>query len=448
LEKESFKTQVAYDGNTALEMISCEMPDVMLLDIKMPNKSGMEVLKQAKEMDPDLSVIIITGHADIYGAVEAIRGGAYDYLAKPFTHHEVIRVVHRAVNERKLKKKIKNLSSQIADNLSLRKMMGPSDIVGSIISQVNRVARSNFTVVIQGETGSGKELVARAIHNASHRSGGPFIAIDCGAIPETLLESELFGHEKGAFTGAIEQKPGKFEQAKGGTLLLDEISNLPMDSQAKLLRVIQEKKYCRVGGTTTLNMDIRLLVCCNQDLGAAVSSGSFRDDIFYRLSEFTLKIPPLRRRREDIPYLAKRFLDITNTELNKNVKKFSKQVLKALIDFDWPGNVRQLRSVIRRAVLLADDIVTEMHLDKEITETPCTFCKPKIQSMHWSDKSLKEIVQNHIQDVEREVLKRALSVSKGNKAQAARLLQIDYKTIHTKIKKLKISLRVTGGNYG
>ena len=445
VEKEGFKSKVAYDGNVAIEMIRDKMPDVMLLDIKMPGMDGLEVLKAAKEMDPDLPVIMITAHAEINGAVEAMRAGAHDYLAKPFDHNEVIRVVRRGVTERNLKKKIKNLSSQLDYNISLRTTMGPSDIVGSIISQVDRVSKSDFTVVIQGETGCGKELVARSIHRASHRSAGPFIAIDCAAIPDTLLENEFFGHERGAFTGATNQKAGKFEQAKGGTLLLDEISNMTMLSQAKLLRVIQEKKLYRVGGTKPLNIDVRLLVACNQDLRAVSATGKFRDDLFYRLNELVILIPPLRQRREDIPYLAKRFLDITNIELNKNVKNFSETALQSLIDFSWPGNVRQLRSIIRRAVLLADDIITDMHLDKEITSMPGTFFMPKIQPMPWEDNSFKEIITNHTEVVEREVINRAMKFSGGNKAKAARLLKIDYKTIHKKIKKLKIPLE--GENY-
>jgi two-component system nitrogen regulation response regulator GlnG len=442
VKKEGFKSKVAYDGNIAMKMIHDKMPDVMLLDIKMPGMDGLEVLKAAKEMDPDLPVIIITAHADINGAVEAMRAGAHDYLAKPFDHNEVIRVVRRAVAERNLKKKIKHLSSQLDDNISLRKTMGPSDIVGSIISQVNRMSKSDFTVVIQGETGSGKELVARSIHRASHRSAGPFIAIDCAAIQDTLLENEFFGHERGAFTGATNQKTGKFEQAKGGTLLLDEISNMTMHSQAKLLRVIQEKKLYRVGGTKPLNINVRLLVACNQDLKAVSATGQFRNDLFYRLNELVIFIPPLRQRREDIPYLAKRFLDFTNIELNKNVKNFSESALQSLIDFSWPGNVRQLRSIIRRAVLLADDIITDIHLDKEITSTPGTCFIPKIKPMPWEDNSFKEIIKNHTQVVEREVINRAIKFSGGNKAKAARLLKIDYKTIHKKIKKLKIPLEI------
>ena len=239
VESEGFEALISHDGKSALEMIASEMPDVLLVDFKMPEIDGMEVMKRAKEMDPDLAVVMITAYADIPRTVEAMKAGAHDYLAKPFEHHELIRVVRRALAERELKRKINKLSGQLQISCSFRKMMGPSDAIGRVISDVNRVAKSDFSVIIVGETGSGKELVARAIHNASARSGNPFVPVDCGAIPETLLENELFGHEKGAFTGAQLQKRGKFEAAEGGTLFLDEVSSMPLGTQAKLLRVLQ-----------------------------------------------------------------------------------------------------------------------------------------------------------------------------------------------------------------
>ena len=345
-------------------------PDMMLVDIKMPEMDGMEVMRQAKDLDPDLPVVIITAYAEIHGAVKAIKAGAHDYLSKPFDNQEVIRVIHRALAERELKRRLKELSSRIKENISLKEMMGPSDTVARVISEVNRVAESDFTVVIIGETGSGKEVIARAIHQASPRSKGPFIPVDCGAIPEALLESELFGHEKGAFTGAEVQKPGKFELAEGGTLFLDEISNMPLGSQAKLLRVLQEKKVYRVGGTKPINVNVRLLAASNRDLHDLTVSGTFRRDLFYRINEFTIVIPPLRERKEDIPYLAKRFLDMANIELKKGVRGFSESALNVLFNYNWPGNVRQLRSTIRRAALLADDLITEKHLDLKRVPVP------------------------------------------------------------------------------
>lgn len=438
MKTEGFKVQVAHNGDKGLKMIQEELPEVLLVDFKMPGMDGMEVLRRAKELYPDLPVILITAYADVQGAVDAMRAGAHDYLAKPFEHHEVIRVVRRALAERELKEKLKNLSSQLEDTLSLSKLMGPSDAIGRLISDVNRVAKSDFTVVILGETGSGKELVARAIHHNSDRSEGPFVAIDCGAIPETLLESELFGHEKGAFTGAVVQKPGKFEAAKGGTLLLDEISNMPLSSQVKLLRALQEKKVYRVGGTRPIDVDVRLLVASNQDLGSATASNAFRRDLFYRLNEFTINIPPLRERKGDIPYLAKRFLETTNIELGKGVKGFSESATEALLAHDWPGNVRQLRSTIRRAVLLADEMVTEIHLDMTKVSGLSQGNNPDIEGMPWQGSSLKEIIRRNTLGIEREVLIKALKYTGGNKAKAARLLQIDYKTIHTKVKQLGI----------
>jgi len=318
--------------------------------------------------------------------------------------------------------------------------MGPSDAVARLVSEVNRVAQSDFTVIIIGETGSGKEVVARAIYDSSSRSKGPFIPVDCGAIPETLLESELFGHERGAFTGAEIQKPGKFEIAQGGTIFLDEISNMPLGSQAKLLRVLQEKKVYRVGGNKPINVDVRLLVASNQDLHELALSSSFRRDLFYRLNEFTIYIPPLRDRKEDIPYLAKRFLDNANTELSKQIKGFSESAINVLFGYNWPGNVRQLRSIIRRASLLADDLITEKHLELKRVDVPGMAFTPKVQGAPWKNLSLKEILQQSITAVEREVLDQVLKQTGGNKAKAARLLQIDYKTIHEKVKKLGIQI--------
>ncbi len=441
-----FEVETAQDGPTALQLILSASPDVMLLDLRLPDMDGKEILRAAKDIDPDLPIIVITGYADVSGAVEMMRAGAHDYLAKPFDHNEVVRVVHRAVAERHLKTKLKNLSSRVNETSSLSKMMGSSNAVRQLITEVNRVACSNFTVIISGETGCGKELVAQAIHYASNLSAEPFIAIDCGALPPTLLESELFGHEKGAFTGAVTQKRGKFEEAGNGTILLDEISNMPFDAQAKLLRLLQEKKGYRVGGTETFTMDARLLVASNQNLETAVSEGNFRSDLFYRLNEYIIKIPSLRKRKEDIPYLANRFMKNTSDELGKNVAGISPSAMEILISYDWPGNVRQLRSTIRRAVLLANEIITERELKQ--LETPISGIDVHPANSHdfpWGDCSLKEIVKKSTNEVEKEILQQTLKHTGGNKAKAARILRIDYKTIHTKIKLFGIPKN--GGTY-
>ena len=404
MKREGFKTLAAHSGDAALTLLGSEKPDLMVLDIKMEDKDGMEVLREAKLLDPNLPVIILTGYHDSQGAVRAIKAGASDYFPKPFETNDLIRAIQHALSERNLKGKLKDLSNKLHETLSLKEQMGPSDSVVRIIAEVNRVAESDFTVVIIGETGSGKELIARAIHEASSRSKAPFIPVDCGAIPETLLESELFGHERGAFTGAEVQKPGKFEVAQGGTLFLDEISNMPMGSQAKLLRVLQEKKVYRVGGTKPISVNVRLLVASNQDLHDLTESSSFRRDLFYRLNEFSIVVPALRERKEDIPYLAKRFLDLANIELKKNVRGFSESALNVMFNYPWPGNVRQLRSTIRRAGLLADELITEKHLDLKRVPVPGLAFTPKVEGTPWKGLSLREIVEQSTTAVEREVL--------------------------------------------
>jgi DNA-binding NtrC family response regulator len=439
VRSEGFKVLTANKRETALALIGSEKPDLMLLNSNMESMDGLELLRQAKVISQDLPVIFLSNHRDTHGAVMAIKAGAYDYLTKPFESNELMQVIHQAFEERTLGRKVKNLSSKLREMKSLKETMGPSDEVVRINSEVNRVAESDFTVVIIGETGSGKELIARAIHEASPRSKAPFIPVDCGAIPETLLESELFGHERGAFTGAEVQKPGKFELAQGGTLFLDEISNMPLGSQAKLLRVIQEKKVYRVGGTKPISVNVRLLVASNQDLHVLTESDSFRRDLFYRLNEFSIGVPPLRERKEDIPYLAKRFLDLANIELKKNVKGFSESALNVMFNYPWPGNVRQLRSTIRRAALLADELITEKHLDLKRVPVPGLAFTPRVEGTPWKGLSLKEIVDQSTTAVEREVLTQVLRNTGGNKAKAARLLKMDYKTIHVKLRKLGIS---------
>ena len=360
--REGLTPLLAKGGAEALQLVRAGDPDVLLTDFRMPEMDGMELMRKARELDPELPVVLITGFAEVRGAVEAIRAGAHDYLAKPFDHHEVLRVVFRALNERRLKLELKNLASHVCNTVPLRETFGPSEAVGRLISAIEQVAGSNFSVVIVGETGSGKEVVARAIHQASPRSRGPFIPVDCGAIPEALLESQLFGHERGAFTGADRQTAGEFEAARAGTLFLDEISNMALASQAKLLRVLQERILHRLGSTKSINVDVRLLVASNRNLEELCEIGSFRRDLYFRLNEYTISIPPLRQRREDILFLAKRFVDITNIELDKSIKGFSPSTTEALLNYDWPGNVRQLRSTVRRAVLMAENIITEQHL--------------------------------------------------------------------------------------
>ena len=443
LEKEGFATEVAHDGKTALQKVRTDCPEVLITDVNMPDMDGWEVLRQAKALNPDLPVVIVTGSAGISQAVAAMRASANDYLAKPFKDHELIRAVQRAVTEHQLKRKLKQLAQRIDVNENLTDIMGPSDAVRQLIVEVNLVANSNFNVIIIGETGSGKEVIAHAIHQASQRSHGPFVPVDCGAIPETLVEGELFGYDRGAFTGAVTNKRGKFETAAGGTLFLDEVLNLPLASQAKLLRALQERVICRLGGTTLVPTDGRVVVAANQSLETATGSGKFRVDLFFRLNEFLIRIPALRNRKEDIIYLAKRFLDLTNRELNKSITGISQAAVRLLLNYAWPGNVRQLRSTIRRAVLLASDVVTEQHLDilsANDKVSPPLADAPSLPAQNKDLPALRTIVERSITFVERAALVDVLGRVQGNKAHAARLLQIDYKTMQSKIKKYGINI--------
>jgi len=446
LEKEGFKVITAPDGEQAMEKICFDTPDAVLLDVRMPGINGMDVLKKIKAIDENLPVVLVTAYADTHQAVQAMKEGAYDYLAKPFDNNEVVWITSRALAEGKLRRNLKSINDRYKGNFSLIESMGPSDKIGRLAADVHRVATSDFSVIIMGETGSGKELVARAIHGDSARAEAPFVAVDCGAIPENLLESELFGHEKGSFTGADRQTAGKFESAHGGALFMDEIGNMPLGSQAKVLRVIQDRKLYRVGGNKPVPVDIRLIVATNQDLQEMAVTGTFRKDLYYRLSEFTINVPPLRERKEDIPYLAKRFLDLANIELNKMITGFTDAAVETLMSYDWPGNVRQLRSVIRRATLVARDEITENDLSIKRAEVPGLAFSPKVQGTPWKNASLSEIVQQSVLAVEKEVLKEVLRFTGGNKAKAARLLRVDYKTMHTKAK--KFGIQQNGENNG
>ena len=445
MHREGLTPLLAKDGAEALQLIRAGDPDVLLADFRMPDMDGMELMRKAKDLDPGLPVILITAFAEVRGAVEALRAGAHDYLAKPFEHQQVIRVVLRALNERRLKMELKHLQDHVHHVLSPPEAFGSSEAIGRVISAIERVAGSDFSVLIVGETGSGKEVVARTIHQASRRARHPFVPVDCGAVPEMLFESELFGHERGAFTGADLQTVGKIEAAHTGTLFLDEISNMPLASQAKLLRVLQEKTVYRLGGTKPIHVDVRMLTASGQDLEGLCERGSFRPDLYFRLNEYIISIPPLRERKQDMVYLAKGFLDIVNIELSKSIKGFSPPAIEAMLAYRWPGNVRQLRSVVRRAVLMAEDIITEEHLG--LRQKVCDLLAEDELVAHSStpgralgDLSLRKIVRNNMVHVERMAIVDAMRRTGGNKAKAARLLQVDYKTLHSKVKEYGIQI--------
>ncbi|MGB9588237.1 MAG: sigma-54-dependent transcriptional regulator [Armatimonadota bacterium] len=361
-EKAGYRVLTAENGRKALDVVSSE-PDVnvMICDLIMPDLNGVEVLKSAKEINPQLSVVMITAHGTIKTAVDAMKLGAFDYITKPFDMDEIKLVVKNAAERSELLEENIHLKQELKSRYSFEGIIGSSSKMQEVFKIVERVANSNATVLIRGESGTGKELIARAIHYNSPRAAKPFIAVSCAALPETLLESELFGYEKGAFTGAVGQKAGRFELAHQGTLFLDEVPEISPPVQVKLLRVLQEREFERVGGTRTIKVDVRLIAATNRDLEQLVAEGHFRPDLYYRLQVIQVFLPPLRERTEDIPLLVQHFIEKYNKENGKCVKGVTDETMDMLMKYRWPGNVRELENIIERGVVLADaneDLIT------------------------------------------------------------------------------------------
>jgi len=440
LQGKGFEVVSAEDGSAALQQVQREHPAVTLLDLSMPRMGGMDALPEIKRLDPELPVIICTAHADLATAVRAMKLGAYDYVTKPFDIELLVLTVKRAVERQELRSRIEELKRQ-GQGGSLAERMGGSPAIAQVIQLVSQVADSNFTVLVQGETGTGKELIARAIHQQSSRRQTPFVAVDCGAIPETLVESELFGHERGAFTGAQAKREGHFQLAKGGTLFLDEIGNVPLATQAKLLRALEQREVQPLGSTRPVPVDVRIIAATNAELEEGVKAGRFRADLYYRLGEFTISLPPLRSRREDIIHLAQRFLDEVSMELRRPVRGITDEAMQALLRHDWPGNVRELRNVVRKAALLATDMVTAEHIPVLSSSVVSAPARPATSGAVGEDLSLREVAELAAVQAEREVIRHALEATRGNKSQAARLLRTDYTTLHAKMKRYGISAK-------
>jgi len=435
LKKKGYRTITADDGKKAVQKVLENDPDIILLDIRMPEMDGIQVLEKVREINPSIQVIIITAFTDIKNAVQAMKLGAYDYLIKPFDNNELLLIIERALEKRDLETEVEHLRTLLIDRVDLSSRMGKSTKIEDLSKKVKKVAQSDFSVLIQGESGTGKELVAEAIHLNSQRSGGPFIVVDCGAIPETLIESELFGYEKGAFTGAFKRKEGYFETANSGTLFLDEITNLPKSMQTKLLRAIQEKVVTHLGGTENIPVDLRILCASNEEVLQQVRKGKFRRDLYYRINEFTIDVPPLRDRREDILYLSQLFLTKVNSELNKNIKGFSEEAKKFLLQYNWPGNVRELRNAVRRSALLAIKEIQQSDLPREILVSVQSEDIIKNESDTIDcEISLSKAVKNCVQKTEYELIVLTLKKTHGNQSKAAEILKVDYKTLHTKVK--------------
>jgi two-component system nitrogen regulation response regulator GlnG len=422
-------TTEADAGAAGLEIAANAQPSAVLLDLRMSGLSGEEVLARLKRQYQALPVIVITGHGSVSGAVDAMRAGAFDYLTKPFDNDDLVASVKRAIaQQRPAQPSSENLRQSITG------LMGQGPAIQSLITQMEVVLNTDYSVLISGETGTGKEVVAQALHRHGTRTARPFIVFDCGAIVESLMESEFFGHERGAYTGASERRRGRFElAADGGTIFLDEICNLCAVGQQALLRVLEERVIYRVGGSTPIRLDTRVIAATNGALSGDEANVSFRPDLFYRLSEYSIIVPPLRSRPEDIEFLARRFLDQTQKALGGAVRDISEDALELLRSCAWPGNVRQLRNVIRRAGLTASSKVTAQDVQA------CLPCRPTQVAIHaqifaTADAPLRNLVQHRVQQVERESILHALAQAGGNKAAAARRLGIDYKTFRVKLK--------------
>ena len=433
LKLEGYKTDTAENGRSALEKIRPGSPGLVLLDVKLPDMDGMDVLEKARKANADLPVIMITGFGDVKGAVRAMKLGAYDYITKPFDNDELMIVIKEALRKRTpAAEEEKEKGKRGAGRPAGVRLIGKSLQVAMIHKQVDIVAPTDVTVLIQGESGTGKEVVASLIHERSRRKNNPFLAMDCGAIPETLSESELFGYEKGAFSGAGERKEGKFELAHGGTLFFDEIANLPLAIQPKLLRVIQEKKLQHLGGKRDLEVDVRIIAASNIDLHEASGQGKFRQDLFHRLNEFNLDLPPLRERKDDIPELADLFAREAGVQFDKKIKGISPQAMELLLDYYWPGNIRELRNVVRRAVLLTES-------DHVLPESLSSNLARPVDALD-VEKTLGKgaSYEDMMNKFDRDLIKNALSLAGGNKTKAAKILGVNRKALYRKMKSLGI----------
>jgi two-component system response regulator HydG len=425
LEQEGFSTVEAIDGEEAIAKVAERNVDLILMDIRMPRLDGMEALLRIKRANPAIPVIMMTAYGSIDSAVKALQAGATDYLTKPLDSNELIVKVHKALRYHQLEEENVLYREQLGIRFDFSRIIGKSARMRELFDMLATVAPTEATVLLLGESGTGKEIIANAIHQNSPRRERPYIKVNCAALPETLLESELFGHEKGAFTGAIEKKKGRFERADGGTIFLDEIGEMSLTTQTKILRVLQEREFEPVGGTKTIKVDVRIIAATNKNLEDEVKRGKFREDLYYRINVVPITIPPLRERAEDIPLLAAHFLRLYGEKNKRMLKGFADGVMDALMRYDWPGNVRELENIVERTVIMSrGDTITFADLPPAIAGAQRTAIQtsPAI--------SLK--------DVERETIIKALQQTEGNRTKAAVLLGITRKTLQNKIKEYGI----------
>ena len=418
----------ADDGSTAIEEVEKRPFDLILMDVRMLSVSGLEALERIKAFNPAIPVIIMTAYSSIDTAVEALKKGAYDYLTKPLDFDKLRLTIERIFEHTQLKEENRVLKESLGTHFDFQNIIGRSSGMVDLLETVAHVAPSEATVMITGESGTGKELIAGAIHFNSSRKKGPFVKLNCAAITETLLESELFGHEKGAFTGADRRKEGRFFQAHGGSLFLDPVGWAALNMQVKLLRVLQEREVTRVGGEKVIKVDTRVIAATNKNLHELITTGSFREDLYYRLNVVSLEIPPLRERRDDIPLLAQHFLEKFAEKNRKEIKGFAPRAMDQLIRYNWPGNVRELMNAVERGVVLA----RYEYLDNENLTIIPNSSQPAIKNLPFFDEKDNKM---SLEEVEKSTILRTLEYTSGNKSEAARLLGITRKTLHKKLKK-------------
>lgn len=433
LNKDGHQTVMADGGQKAIKLVNQDIFDLVITDVRMPKVGGVEVLKAVKEVSPDTVVIMITAFATAETAVEAMKEGAYDYIMKPFNVDEIRHVVRNALEKRRLKEENILLRRELESGRAGKNFIGFSEPMKNVFDLIARVADKDSTVLISGESGTGKELAARAVHNLSHRRDKPFVYIHCGALPEQLLESELFGHMKGSFTGAVESKEGLFEVAEGGTVFLDEITETSQALQVKLLHVIQDREFKRVGGTVDIKVDVRILAASNRDLISEVKSGAFREDLYYRLNVIPITMPPLRDRKQDIPYLAEHFL--TKYRRNGRPDRLSEDAMNALTAYGWRGNVRELENIIERSCALCDgDVVGIEHLPAELkADAGAPDCNHAVEL---TDAGID--LEGILDGIEKGYLLKALEKTGGAKMEAARILGLSFPSFRHRLKKLGI----------
>lgn len=435
LKKNGYEVVAAPNGAAGIRELERKYFDLVLTDLVMPDVDGMEVLNHVVSTSPKAICIILTGHGTIKSSVEAIKKGAFDYITKPITADELLVVIEKALKFRNLEEENIRLKKELQQTYGYDNLVGTSNAIKNIYDLIEKVADTDGTVLISGASGTGKELIARAIHYNSSRCDRPLVVINCGAIPEELLESELFGHEKGAFTGAYKSRIGRFEMANGGTIFLDEIGEMSPSLQVKLLRVLQEKKFERVGGTKTIHVDVRIIAATNKNLTTAINKGKFREDLYYRLNVIPMKVPPLKQRKSDIPLLIDHFLKKFQKGAEKKITAFSPEAMDAMLKYDWPGNVREVENVIKRLTILCDDeVVTVDDLPEHI---PHKGRAVRVVEEDFLEKGVT--LHDAVEDYEKRLILGALERSDWVKTKAAKLLNINRTTLVEKIKKQNLT---------